>query len=280
MKNIRYFAIIFLILAYMVYRNITTSIFLINRDKINVVFYGQNIRYYSIDPSDTDYIVSFTPAAQTLVPGGYGNYRLGSIGKLVSLESKPEIFKKTFSLATSSFVDLYFYPTDNKIFYENSTLDNNFPSFKEIFFDKSNANLTDRIFILLNFANKNQNSYRLINTSDYFNSDKFNSDYQGIFYKKTYRQTEDNVQIIYDSDYTTAVLLSNIMDGEGIRVVDISQGKTNGSKCQIVAKKDKVNSATTKGLSRFFNCPVVTGETELSDIILKLGNLEKDWSAK
>lgn len=273
-----YWLLVVIFIGYFIVKNITSSVFLKEKDKVNIVFYGATTRFYSLDKSDVDYIVTFTPNAKVLVPGGYGFYRLGSLNKLVSLEKKPELFKKTLSIATSSFVDLYFYPNSDDIFYKNSQSDDLFPSLREIFLNRSNASLIDRIFVLINLSNKNQNLYKIIRTGDDFDSQKFNNDYQGSFYEKTYRTIGDNVQITYTKSYETAMEISQIIDGEGIRVVDVSQVNQNDKQCQIIVKKDKVKSETAMGLSRFFGCPIKIGDTEVSDIILVLGSLEKDWA--
>ena len=131
-----------------IYRSITSSVFLQNKEKVNIVFYGQNSFFYSFDKSgDTNYIIKMSSDLKSLVPGGYGFYRLGSLGKLVSLEKKSDIFQKTYSAATSAIVDLYFYPKDTSIYYNNSDDHASFPSISNILFYRSNANWVDRIFI-------------------------------------------------------------------------------------------------------------------------------------
>ena len=210
-----------------IYRSISSSVFIQNKEKINVVFYGQNSFFYSFDrASDTNYIVQMSSDLNGLIPGGYGYYRLGSLGKLASLEKKPDLFQKTYSVATSSIVDLYFYPKDVKVYYENNDKLNNFPSINNILLYRSNANWVDRIFLYFLFSDHNLNHYKVIDSSNYYDTLSLAKTIQGTLYKRIYRKIGDNVQIIYLKSYQTAVLISNIIDGEGIRVVDINQNDT------------------------------------------------------
>lgn len=275
--NLAVLVIFFLFLAYFLIKNISSSVFLKNKDRINVVFYSQNTSFFSFSKQDVNYFINFPSSTEVLVPGGYGKYKVGSLGKLVSLENNQDIFRKTFSSATSSFVDLYFYPNKTEIYYQNVE-QATFPSFSEILFAKSNSTLIDRLFLLKKLINKNRADYKVINLNRaLYEREQFNNDFQGSFYKKTYREIDDTVQIIYTKSYTTASLIGELIDGEGSRVVDLSQSDEKTINCQIIAKKPDVVS---RELGKYFGCPVKTGETTVSDIILKLGNLEKDWAVK
>lgn len=257
-----------LAIIYLLVKNITGSVFLRNLDKVNLVFYGEDSRLFSLDNKDVDYIVTFPPETTILVPGGYGEYRAGALNKLVDLEKKPELFQRVFSAAAAAFVDLYFYPPETKIFYGEEKDTGVGPSFREIFFSKSNANLTDRLFAFLNLTAQNKQTYKFI---------KLDGDLQGVFYKKTYRKEALNVQIIYTESYKTAVLISKLLDGEGIRVVDLTRNSKPAKTCELITKKDRFDSKTIRGLKNFFGCELKEGDPVVSDIILKLGNLEKDW---
>ena len=86
-KNLFAFFII-IGLVYYLFKSITGSVFLKGRDKINVVFYGENTRFYSLDQKNISYLLSFPSSIKVMVPGGYGEYKVGAIGKLASLEKK------------------------------------------------------------------------------------------------------------------------------------------------------------------------------------------------
>lgn len=269
---------------YFLIKNITSSVFIKNKDRINVVFYSQNTSYLSLSNHDVNYLIKFPPNLEVLVPGGYGSYKIGALGKLVSLEKNPDLFKKAFSAATSTFVDLYFFPTKTTIYYDK-TDQSYFPTTFEILLSKSNANLFDRLFLVFRLFDRNQSNYRNISNLPVknednkmkFDSTQFNKDFQGSFYKSNYRDEQTTIQLIYNKSYSTTFLLSQLIDGEGIRVVDISETEKKYSQCQVIAKKINFIS---QSLADFFNCQIMEGETVISDIILKLGNLESSWAVK
>ena len=69
-----------------------------------------------------------------------------------------------------------------------------------------------------------------------------------------------------------------MIEGEGIRVVDLSNQGITIKGCLLITDK---NTAVTKAYMRladFFRCKTQIGETTVSDIILELGDLEKDWN--
>src|SRR3989338_10655011 len=140
-KNSKVFILIFLFIGlYFIYKNVTSSVFLKGRDKINVVFYGENIRFYSLDRKNINYLLSFPNSVKVIVPGGYDEYKAGAVGKLVSLEKKPEIIRKTFSAVTATLVDLYFYPKKTIIYHQDILNNSNeIPTVREIFLTNSNA---------------------------------------------------------------------------------------------------------------------------------------------
>ncbi|MBI5127012.1 hypothetical protein HZA76_00975 [Candidatus Roizmanbacteria bacterium] len=272
-----FLVILGIFIIYFLIKNISGSVFLKNKDRINIVFYSENSSFFSLSKHDVNYLINFPSSIEVLVPGGYGKYKVGAIGKLISLENKYDLFNKVFSGATSSFVDLYFYPGKTEIYYENLN-NSSLPKIDEILLSKSNANFVDRLFLLSKLVDRNQSNYKIISLDKaLFDQDQFNKDFQGSFYKKSYRKIGSNVQIIYTKSYSTAYFISQIINGEGIRVVDLSQSNENAHGCQIITKKiDLVGQA----LKDFFGCSIKVGETPVSDIILKLGSLEKDWAVK
>src|SRR3990167_3532513 len=100
------------------------SLFFKNKDRINMVIYGQQSALYSIDTNESrHYVLYFPPDLKMQVPGGYGNYRVGSLGKLAKLDGNPDIYRKTFALATTAFVDYYFYQDSPEVYYGNEAID-------------------------------------------------------------------------------------------------------------------------------------------------------------
>jgi hypothetical protein len=278
-------AFLLICLSYYLFKTITSSVFLKDRDKINVVFYGEGTRFYSLDRKNVNYLMSFSNSVKVVVPGGYGQYKVGAIGKLANLEKKPEIMGRTFSATTSTLVDLYFFQKKTLIYYDNLSL-RWAPTFKEIFLTNSNANLIDRIFIYYIFSTNSRETFQMIDLSPFesggdnstFDYNSFYKKFQGSFFQRTYRDYDINVQVMYKKSYKTAQLIGQMIEGEGIRVVDLSnQGRTIKG-CLLITDK---NTAVTKAYMRladFFRCKTQIGETTVSDIILELGDLEKDWN--
>ena len=280
--------LIFLLIClfYYLFKSVTSSVFLKGRDKISVVFYGENTRFYSLDQKNIDYLLSFPNSIKISVPGGYGEYKVGAVGKLVSLEKKPEIIRKTFSAATATFVDLYFYPKKTVIYYQDSPGLQVIPSIKDIFLTNSNANLIDRLFLLYFFGTENKKNFQVIdlkpfqlgNGSVVFDHNGFYKKFQGSFFQKIYRNYNINVQIVYAKNYKTTLLLSQMIEGEGIRVVDLSTQDNLIKGCLLISNKKTSLTKTFKHLENFFNCRLKIGKTTVSDIILQLGDLEKEWA--
>jgi len=274
--------LLLIVFSVFVARTIRTSVFLKNKDRVNVVFYGKESQFYSLDRTgELNYFISFYPDLKVTVPGGYGQYRLGALTKLVNLEKKPEMIRKTFSFMSSSFVDLYFYPKTTEIYFgKNNNTTIFFPKITNILSLKSNANLFDRIYLLTVFLRKSIIKFTQISDfaqdlDDDFKADQFAKDYQGNFYEKTYRKEGLNIQITYTNSYKTASSLSQIIEGEGIRVADINQEKNDGN-CSLVISTKKTTE-TAKIMQSFFNCRLVIGDTGPYDIIFKLGNKEREW---
>ena len=272
-------------LTYYLFKLISSSAFLKGRDKINVVFYGEKARFYSLDRKNINYLLSFSNLVKVIVPGGYGKYKVGAVGKLASLEKKPDIIRKTFSTMTSTLVDLYFYQKKTNIYYDNSNL-KQIPTFMEILLTNSNANLVDKLFLFYIFSSNNKENFQTIDLEPFesggnnsiFDYDSFYKKFQGSFFQKTYRSDDVNVQIVYTKSYKTAQIIGQMIEGEGIRVVDLSDQGNNLPKCLLVSNKETSKSKTSLRLADFFKCRTQIGETTVSDIILELGSLEKEWA--
>ncbi len=225
---------------------------------------------------------------EVLVPGGYQYYRVGALGKLAMLEKDPRLIQKAFSASMSTFIDLYFYPSSSDIYYATQqSVSIRQPSWKEIFLDDSNANLLDRLFIVLYFIKQQGIQYTRVPTNylkkesseAIFDRNEFFKHYQGYFYKKTYRNEKLYVQILYTKSYSTALLMSDVLEGQGIQVVDISQTTNSPKHCIVTySRDDEKNTRTVQDLLRDFHCNLEKGATDISDIIITLGSLEKEWN--
>ncbi len=287
-KNIYlYLAIATFIIFYVVYqfvKSYTNSLFYSNRDRINIVVYGTYTSVYSLGISDNeDYIIPFSPDLKIEVPGGYGQYRVGSIGKLVTLDKNYDIYNKAFSLASLTFVEYYFTEDKSDTYYDIP-----FPNKEDlklngntILFAKSNANLFDRLYLALVIASRERENFKVVNDMLLSDQDRYIKKSLGLFFQKLYRKENKNVQIVYTKDYNLAEKLSTVIEGNGIRVNDISFLEKPKDKCRVVentSSKDKGYSQTALQLSRFFHCQIAQESMGgVYDIIFELGNLEEKW---
>lgn len=239
--------------------------------RVNILLYNASPVLYSIGKGDgIDYDTSFNPDLKVPVAGGFGRYRIGAIGKLAQLEKNSDIFQHTFSLLSSSFVTYYFHEPLGAIYFGKAKKVISTPSISTLLFSPSNASVVDRIFLVSLFLRNPISDFR---TLTFDSVDDFNKSYLGYFYDRTYRDDKKTVQIIYREDAATASYLGQLLEGEGIRVADISQN-SNQSRCEVITNK---NSETSQAISSFFNCIQVPGDTGPYDILFKISSLEKNW---
>lgn len=274
-----------------VLRSYADSLFFKAPERVGVVLYGPQTYVYLLSSNSASYRLKFSHDQKIPVPGGYGLYRVGSLGKLSTLEADPSLLSRAFSITTSSFVPYYFYPDKLDQVYDKESagtaLLTDLP-LNRIFLDKSNANFLDRIYFALFFSRLGTAHLidldpEIYTTKNEFNEKIFDDDSYlqntaGYFYTKRFRLENATVQILYNESYETGERLGTLLDGMGIRVVDIAQNpRSNGVEpCRIVVEAD-LFPYTTQALSDFFGCPVERGNVEVSDILFILGNRERQW---
>lgn len=261
---------------FLIFAELKQSVLFSSRDRINVIIYDAKPTFYSIGKQDNvHYKGEFDSEISIVIPGGYGNYSIKALGELARIEKKPQLIQKSFSSLSASMVDYYFYsPDPNKSSKE--------PSFFKLLQYKSNASILDRFFLSFFLLNKKPSDYSLLtfeNTKRVGETieDIYFKKYQGYFYQKTYRQENKNTQIVY-SDETSAKIISHILEGEGIRVVDLSYEEKVPDTCQIITNQRGNNSQTVKYISSHFKCIIKLGETGGQDLIVKLGKeVQQAW---
>lgn len=271
--------------TYAVIRSIKNSIIFLKKDRVNVIFYGEKTVFFSFGLTDgVNYRSQFDNDLAIRVPGGYEYYKIGSLGKLSSLEKKPDLIQKAFSSATSSFIDFYFYPKKISIYTKNRE-NETFPSVMHMLFSPqyhTNASFFDRILLSVVLVNKRKNDFLRLEVSnaspdEQSSEEQFDNIHQGYFYQKKLREEGKNIKIMY-SNYSTAVRLSRIIEGEGIRVVDLSSVPNNHKTCIIQDSTDKNGafSMTSEHLARLFVCRIEKSIHE--DIIFILNDtIENEW---
>jgi hypothetical protein len=277
--------IVFIVIIFI--KLISGSLFAHAPDRLQFVVYGQDTKLYSLSHNgDNNYYIGYSPDLKVEVPNGYGSYRIGALSKLIAYEKKPELLSKAFSVATSSFVTYYFYPSKTEIYYADETPQTyRAPSFTELMMYKSNARLLDRIYLYLQVLQTSPSSFqnldiglltKKVQQSIHLSSDAFGQEYKGFFYNRTYRTERFTVQIKYTNNYNTAVAIGKILEGSGVRVVDISEEKVKTKNCTIVTDT-AVGSRTVVDLSAVFHCDVKRAKVDTSDILFILGSVEKEW---
>ncbi len=239
-------------------RSFSDSLFFSRPGRITLLYYSDVPKIVSIGRSDgVSYELFFTSDKRILVPGGYGRYRIGALQRLSDIEKKPELLTRAFSSALSAQVDY--------------TMTNN-----------AHIPLLDRLYLYFLLFQQNKSDFITLNTryvdpvnnSDY-SENSFQKKYKGFFYDKQLRMEGKNVSIVY-ATYTSAKTLSRILEGEGIRVVDISYIAKAAPKCYII--EHGAQSLTASYLANMFKCDVKEGTVKGADIQLVLGSrVEREW---
>lgn len=272
-----------------------------SRDRVTVVFYGEHPSVVSIGYSDSvNYIGFFDQGAAVYVPGGYGQYNIGALGKLVDLDHKPQILQRAFSSILSSYVDFYFYPKKSMIYsFDPPAPTKSGPAGRQDFFIpklsfldvifpyhfNTNAGFFDRLHIYISMLNKKRSDFSRLKIrtitdeagNRIFAESRFDKKYQGYFYEQKLRSESKSVQILY-KNYKSAVVLTRIIEGEGIRVSDLSKDTSSGQTGCIINEYQEPHSNSALFLKNILHCSLKRGKSDTADIVLHLGEaVEKDW---
>lgn len=263
------------------------SSFFSQKDRLNIIFYGPKSIFVSFGLIDgVHYLTNFDNNLLVLVPGGFGYYRIGSLGKLAFLEKKPSIIQKTFSSVMSTYIDFYFLPKKIEIYFDDHFQKQSFdfPRFglREII-DASyqtNANFFDRLYFFILLKKRKIDFLSIFINSDVKENNRFSEEdffkkYQGYFYQKFLREENKSLEIYY-KNYQSAEVISRIIEGVGIKVVDFTPFEYKGN-CLVIEKSEK-HSKTSDFLAKIFSCKKEKGETDIGDVKMILGErLEKEW---
>lgn len=266
-----------------------SSLFITPPDRINMVLYDKTVRYFSLDTAEKqDYVMTFPPDLKVDVPGGYGSYRVGSLGKLARLEKQPDILRKTFAVTTTTFIHYYFYPESDEVYYgDTSGEEYNRPSPGTILFAESNAGPLDRLYLAVQLLGSKKENFTAIQYLEEkndvlgdvsFRDDTFIKHSIGLLYQNTYRDEQQSVQIRYGHSYRTADRLSALLEGNGIRVSDITYDEQKRSTCLVIT--EQISSQTARDIAAYFGCQIERGKTDVYDVVLVLGNLEREWEIR
>ncbi|KXK10576.1 MAG: hypothetical protein UZ22_OP11002000680 [Microgenomates bacterium OLB23] len=192
---------------------------------------------------------------------------------------------------TSSFVNYYVSPQSPEV-YEKPDTDE--PSYQKraliqrIFSGGSmtNMNFIDKLYIASLIAKRRQQDYVVLRStvkrdaddgSRIFSEKAFQKKYKGFFYHQNLREEGMGVQLRY-GNYKSAATLSRIIEGQGIRVVDLATTNRYEVHRCLVRTNENVSLHTVRFFVSAFGCDVESGETEGVDIIVYLGKeLENVW---
>jgi len=252
-----------------------------------VVVYGGNTYFYSLDvKSKQHYYIPFASDLQVDVPGGYGTYRIGSLGKLGALDGNERLIQKTFSATTSSFVHYAFFPSSPDVIYNEELVEEiEKPRFMNLLTYESNATILDRLYLAIHLRAPQKDeftriAYRQIEDtvlgSKSFQSDTFVKRSIGLLFQPTYRDEQKSTQILFTQSRLTAERVSQVLEGNGIRVSDISLDMEKSSNCAVIYSDD-TPPQTAIDIGHFFACPLMAGKTDIYDILLVLGEREGEW---
>ncbi|MEX1052419.1 MAG: hypothetical protein WEC80_01065 [Patescibacteria group bacterium] len=288
-NNLKKVTLTLILLGFFVFFIVQTYNSLIYKrpDRINVFILDERPTLLSISTSgESNYILNFYSDLKINVPGGFGFYRVGALNKLVDLEKDPDLYKRALTGTILTFTEYYFYPRSVDIDYgKKEDISIVEPRIRNILFSKSNANFLDRLYLAYKVLTLKKNSIRFLDTPEkiniskdlVFDSERFEEKYNGLFFHSTYRKERKSVQVLYTKEYTSADIVAQTLENSGIRVVDISKSSMTDNNCEII-ETQKPFSETAKDISNFFSCKLVLGESEISDIIVNLGDIERKWS--
>lgn len=270
-----------------------SSIYFDRPERISVVFYSKRPFLLSFGLADNvDYVVSFDNDHKVLVPGGYGRYAIGSIGKLSQLEKRPELISQAFSSITSSFVDWYFLPNNVAVYdlLDEDSQDFSKKLFIKTIFDrqtKTNAKFFDKLYLsYLIFNHRRQDfivvsasSIKTENNEKIFSETSFSRKVNGFFFQKSLREESAEVKLYYTS-YSAAQNLSRVMQGSGIRVVDLENSTlAGGEECTLVYDQNSTAyKKTARYLKKRLNCNLKPGTVKGATLAIYLNReIETIW---
>lgn len=263
------------------WRAIRPSLAFTNKDRITILLYGVKPVVISLGIEDSvHYKLSFDNSTRIYVPGGYGVYSIGGLSKLAQLEQDHDLLQRTFSSMISTHVDYYFYPKNVKIYNTDYTQD--FSPTKRAILSaifspsvKSNVRFMDKAYLFfmilqkrkIDFIELKTNFYETNNDDVFFSSRAFFKAYQGFFYKKRVRMDDKTIQIVYNANGMGAAHLSRVLEGEGMRVVDIMKSDSVIKKCKVVYDISTQEILyTVRILAGRFGCQIQMDNLDGSDI--------------
>lgn len=278
---------VMLVAGIITYRNVKNSLFFSHTDKVRIVLYGKQTTFLSLGLRDNvSYRIIYPADLKIVVPGGYGFYRIGALGKLQALQNDLTLIQRSFSQATSTMVQYYFVFPENDIFYGNNTDSSSIISQIKLFMTgTSNASFLDRIYLTLFFAQKKETVWKDLSLIEVqkegesiLDQEATTRKWQGYLFDAAIRRENATIQVLYTSSFEAAQSVASILDGSGVRVSDVQSKPSKPASCLLtVGNTSLMQSVTVVSLQTFFHCPIETGNTGIYDILFSIGGIEKNW---
>lgn len=259
-------------------------------DRLNIVIYDEVPVLLSLGLSDkVNYVVTFSHEDNVYAPGGYGRYRVGALGKLAHLEDDAGLVSRAFSSMISAHVDHSLTPRSSRVYEDMQGARADFTALtvarhifsQEYLFD---GGIMDKVYVIFKLASHRSSDFiQLKGTFKedpdgdiIFSEKRFQKKYRGFFYHKTLRDEAQNVQIEY-STYSAGTVLSRIIEGQGIRVVDLRSTDKPIQKCEVLYQGVE-KPLTADYLAERFSCRVNSGKVEGADILIRMSeDMDNQW---
>jgi hypothetical protein len=277
------FSLIVIMVLVWVARQVFGSFLFEPFQRFNLGMWGKRsmiLSYNKNNPNHT--IILFSNQFEIEIPGGLKGYHVGSLGKLVSLEKKPLIFKKSLSSAGNLLIHKILYEKSEDVYFDDFGDISDEQAVRSMLMNfltqSGELNLFERAYLFLNLNSiiGPQTSWIIVS----------HQKPQEIFYEREFRNERKLVQLIYKNSPETAQIFATMLENTGIRIADTASLLDQSSRkyaqiknCLII--ESEATSKTGKFLANYFGCDIKKDETDLYDIKMILGEkLEGEWGSE
>lgn len=269
--------LIIIVLAFTFKETYSKSLYVRKNSRVYVgVWLGKDAYVVSISQNiGQSHLLYYPPEQEVVIPGGLKTYKIGALGKVAQLTGDNKLFKKALSQISSLPIDESLYLDKNEVYYEGSKVEER--SIGSIASEMRSSLWSLKGTTLLNkvFLYQKLGSMRGSNTELYV---KLKPDPVGM-YDREFRREKRLVQMIHSNTLDTAVFLSKLLEGVGIRVSDIGSQPLSGDggECQVI-ERDSEQSATSRYIAEYFGCTYRQGDTGLYEVQFILSKrLVDEW---
>ncbi len=257
------------VLVVLAWRSYHSSLFALDRNRILVgIWLGDQAYVLSLPKESGQYhVLWYPPSQEVTIPGGLKKYKLGALAKVAHLESDLRLYTKAMSQLSGIPLDRTLYKDTEEVYYDDPQTEKSVSevssNIKSSLWTLKGASFWDKLFLYQKIG-----TMRSSNTELYI---KLKPDKVNLF-DRIFRNEKRLVQMTYPDTAGTAMFLSRLLEGIGIRVSDI--GAYNGavSKTCIVTEKTGSRTKTAAYITEYFGCQYQNGDTGLYEIQFTLGS--------